>query len=58
MHLSQIETTKGVTVQKGQQIGQVGSTGRSTGSHLHYEVIKNGESIDPKPYLKGARKEE
>lgn len=58
MHLSKILVNKNDMVQKGQIIGQVGSTGRSTGSHLHYEMIKNGESIDPKPYLKGARKEE
>lgn len=58
MHLSKIETAKGDPVKKGQVIGRVGSTGRSTGPHLHYEVLKDNTSIDPKPYLKGDRKEE
>lgn len=58
MHLSKIKVKAGDTVTKGQVIGLVGSTGRSTGPHLHYEVLKNGKSIDPKPYLKTVRKEE
>jgi murein DD-endopeptidase MepM/ murein hydrolase activator NlpD len=52
MHLNKIEVAKGDVVEKGQLIGLVGSTGRSTGNHLHYEVLKNGVSVDPKPYLK------
>ncbi|NOU96503.1 peptidoglycan DD-metalloendopeptidase family protein [Paenibacillus sp. LMG 31456] len=52
MHLNKINVDKGEKVEKGQVIGLVGSTGRSTGNHLHYEVLKNGVSIDPKPYLK------
>ncbi|WP_165971913.1 M23 family metallopeptidase [Paenibacillus piri] len=51
MHLNKINVEKGDEVQKGQVIGYVGSTGRSTGNHLHYEVLKNGVSVDPKPYL-------
>lgn len=51
MHLNKINVQKGDRVQKGQVIGLVGSTGRSTGYHLHYEVLKNGVSSDPKPYL-------
>lgn len=39
--------TTGARVRQGQQIGQVGTTGRSTGPHLHYEVHINGEAVDP-----------
>lgn len=56
MHLHKILTNRGDTVMKGQQIGQVGSTGRSTGPHLHYEVHKNGTAVDPNPYLGLRRK--
>jgi murein DD-endopeptidase MepM/ murein hydrolase activator NlpD len=58
MHLNKILVSEGDSVQKGQKIGLVGSTGRSTGPHLHYEVIKNGQSVDPKPYLQTMRKDE
>ncbi|TXK76358.1 peptidoglycan DD-metalloendopeptidase family protein [Paenibacillus sp. N3.4] len=58
MHLNKILVNNGDTVEKGSTIGLVGSTGRSTGAHLHYEVLKNGESTDPKPYLKAMRKDE
>jgi murein DD-endopeptidase MepM/ murein hydrolase activator NlpD len=58
MHLNKILVHTGDNVEKGNTIGLVGSTGRSTGAHLHYEVIKNGESTDPKPYLKTMRKDE
>jgi murein DD-endopeptidase MepM/ murein hydrolase activator NlpD len=58
MHLNKILVNKGDSVEKGSTIGLVGSTGRSTGAHLHYEVLKNGESIDPKPYLKSIRKDD
>lgn len=50
-HLSKIETTLHSTVQKGAVIGRVGSTGQSTGPHLHFELRKNGEAFDPKQYL-------
>lgn len=41
----------GKKIKKGDIIGFVGTTGRSTGNHLHYEVIKNGARIDPAPFL-------
>jgi murein DD-endopeptidase MepM/ murein hydrolase activator NlpD len=50
-HLSQIEVEAGQTISRGQQIGRVGSTGRSTGPHLHYEVRINNEAVDPRGYL-------
>lgn len=51
-HLSRIYVSVGQTVKRGDQIGQMGSTGRSTGIHLHFEVHKNGVQIDPIGVLK------
>jgi len=48
--LSEMNVQVGDKVEKGQLIGKVGNTGMSTGPHLHYEVIKNGEKVDPKDY--------
>jgi murein DD-endopeptidase MepM/ murein hydrolase activator NlpD len=50
-HLSKILVTVGQQIEIGQQIGNVGSTGRSTGPHLHYEVHRNGVKINPEAFL-------
>ena len=50
-HLSGYAVAAGEHVHKGQLIGFVGSTGRSTGPHLHYEVRVAGEAVDPRPYM-------
>jgi murein DD-endopeptidase MepM/ murein hydrolase activator NlpD len=50
-HLSHIDVVQGQSVARSQFIGRVGSTGRSTGPHLHYEVRINDEPVDPLQYL-------
>jgi murein DD-endopeptidase MepM/ murein hydrolase activator NlpD len=50
-HLSRIGVKNGQIVKRGQVIGYVGSTGKSTASHLHYEVRKNGKAINPINYF-------
>lgn len=52
LHLSKITVSVGDKVTKGQQIGKLGNTGRSTGPHLHFEIVKKGKTIDPLPYIK------
>lgn len=50
-HMSAICTRVGASVSSGDVVGRLGSTGRSTGPHLHYEIHRNGERIDPYEYL-------
>lgn len=50
-HLSKILVNPGEQINIGQEIGKIGSTGRSTGPHLHYEVHKNGQQINPQSFL-------
>jgi murein DD-endopeptidase MepM/ murein hydrolase activator NlpD len=50
-HLSRIEAVPGQQIARGEQLGRVGSTGRSTGPHLHYEVRINDAAVNPRRYL-------
>jgi murein DD-endopeptidase MepM/ murein hydrolase activator NlpD len=50
-HISRILVREGEKVERGQTIAEVGSTGLSTGPHLHYEVIVNGASVDPLNFI-------
>ena len=51
-HLSEIEVKVGQQIRIGQTIGRVGSTGRSTGPHLHYETRIDGDAVDPQKFLR------
>ena len=51
-HMSAILVRSGQRVVRGQQIGRMGSTGRSTGNHLHYEVRIDGRAVNPIPFMK------
>jgi murein DD-endopeptidase MepM/ murein hydrolase activator NlpD len=55
-HLSEINVNVGQSVERGAMVGKVGSTGRSTGPHLHYEVRINNQPMNPREYLPGAEK--
>ncbi|MBC7133802.1 MAG: M23 family metallopeptidase [Roseovarius sp.] len=54
-HLSRIRVRPGQRVSRGERIGDMGNTGRSTGTHLHYEVRVDGRPINPMTYIKAAR---
>lgn len=57
-HLSKVHVREGQTVRRGELIGEVGNTGRSTSSHLHYEVIYMGQHVDPVNYFRRDMSEE
>ncbi len=52
-HLSRIDVSVGQRVVKGEEIAAVGTSGASTGPHLHYQIMHDGESVDPAPFLSG-----
>lgn len=54
-HNSALVLSEGQSVKRGDTISKAGSTGNSTGPHLHFEVRKNGAYVDPLPWLKGSR---
>ncbi|MCF6315229.1 MAG: DUF5930 domain-containing protein [Marinosulfonomonas sp.] len=54
-HMSKILVKVGQRVSRGQQIGAMGNTGRSTGTHLHYEVRVGGKAVNPMTYIKAAK---
>ncbi|WP_062560270.1 M23 family metallopeptidase [Paracoccus aminovorans] len=54
-HMSKIRVKAGQKVSRGSRIGDMGNTGRSTGSHLHYEVRVNGRAVDPMSFIKAAQ---
>ena len=49
-HINNMSVKKGEKVFRGQEIGGVGNTGRSTAAHLHYEVKRNNKTLDPRQY--------
>ncbi|MCW5201248.1 M23 family metallopeptidase, partial [Desulfobulbus sp. F4] len=49
--LSQVLVKRGNATSRGDMVGQMGSSGRSTGPHLHYEVRFHGKAVDPEKYL-------
>jgi murein DD-endopeptidase MepM/ murein hydrolase activator NlpD len=53
-HLSKIETTNGQTVKPGDLVGRVGTTGFSTGDHLHWSLWVNGVYVDPNQWMQEA----
>lgn len=57
LHMKKLYVKPGELVKRGQVIGESGNTGKSTGPHLHLEVIINGDPVDPYPYFKNKRGE-
>jgi len=55
-HMSEIDVKVGQPVKSGQSLGKVGTTGRSTGPHLHYETRIDGEAVDPQRFLSAGSK--
>jgi len=55
-HNKQIKVEPGDVVRKGEAIALMGSSGRSTGAHVHYEVYKHGRSVDPSSYVRRTRR--
>ena len=55
-HLQKVLVKKGQKVQIRDRIGKMGNTGRSTGQHLHYEILVNNKHIDPAIYIKEGKK--
>ena len=53
-HNSRLMVSVGDTVEKGFQIAEIGSSGRSTGPHVHFEVLKNGRKINPIPFIRAS----
>lgn len=54
-HLSQIEVNVGEKVSRGEKIGDMGNSGRSTGTHLHYEVRLSGSAVNPMTFIRAAK---
>ena len=54
-HMAKIRVKKGQRVSRGQKIGDMGNSGKSTGTHLHYEVRVNGKDVNPMIYIKAGR---
>lgn len=50
-HLSKLAVKPNTSIKRGQLLGFMGSTGRSTGTHLHYSIYRNDKPVDPKPYM-------
>ena len=54
-HMSKLRVKRGERVSRGERIGDMGSTGRSTGVHLHYEVHQSGKPVNPMSFIKAGK---